>query len=38
MLDTVRTYIDNQVSHHQKKTFMEEYNEIIKKYEFQKFD
>jgi putative transposase len=36
-LDTVRTYIDNQVAHHQKKTFAEEYDEFIKKYGFQKF-
>jgi REP element-mobilizing transposase RayT len=37
ILDSVRSYIDNQVSHHQKKTFMEEYNEFISKYGFQKF-
>jgi len=36
-LDSVRSYIDNQVSHHQKKTSMEEYNEFISKYGFQKF-
>ena len=33
----VRAYIDNQVSHHRKKTFMEEYDEFINKYGFQKF-
>jgi putative transposase len=37
MLDNVRAYVDNQVSHHQKKTFMEEYNKFISKYGFQKF-
>jgi hypothetical protein len=37
MLDAVRAYIDNQQIHHQKKTFMEEYNEFINKYGFQKF-
>jgi REP element-mobilizing transposase RayT len=37
ILDSVRSYIDNQVSHHQKKTFMDEYNEFISKYGFQKF-
>lgn len=38
MLDTVRAYIDNQVTHHQKKTFEEEYNEFMEKYNFQRFD
>jgi len=33
-LDAVRAYIDNQVSHHQKKTFAEEYQEFISKYRF----
>ena len=37
ILDAVRAYIDNQVVHHQKKTFAEEYNEFISKYGFQKF-
>jgi REP element-mobilizing transposase RayT len=36
-LHSVRAYIDNQVIHHQKKTFAEEYDEFIKKYGFQKF-
>jgi len=34
MIDTVRAYIDNQVPHHQKKTFAEEYQELIWKYGF----
>lgn len=34
VVDTVRAYIDNQVSHHQKKTFAEEYQEFISKYKF----
>ncbi|HKO79276.1 MAG TPA: transposase, partial [Chitinophagaceae bacterium] len=33
----VRAYIDNQVSHHKKKTFMDEHDEFINKYGFQKF-
>ncbi|MEJ0103506.1 MAG: IS200/IS605 family transposase [Bacteroidota bacterium] len=33
-LDKVRKYIDNQESHHQKKTFAEEYEEFIRKYGF----
>jgi REP element-mobilizing transposase RayT len=28
-LNAVRTYIDNQVTHHQKKTFEQEYQEFI---------
>ena len=36
-LDNVRAYIDNQVNHHKKRTFMEEYNELINTYGFQKF-
>ena len=36
-LDTVRAYIDNQVIHHQKKTFTEEYEEFISKFGFPKF-
>ena len=36
-LQAVRAYIDNQVSHHQKVTFEEEYQEFIKKFGFQKF-
>ncbi len=34
-LDNVRAYIDNQVEHHQKKTFAEEYEEFIRKYGFK---
>ena len=34
-IDTVRSYIDNQELHHQKKTFTEEYAEFIKKYSFE---
>ena len=37
MTDAIRNYIDNQVQHHQKKTFAEEYNEFISKYGFEKF-
>ena len=36
MVDRVRNYIKNQEEHHQKKTFQDEYNELIEKYEFQK--
>ena len=35
MLETVRKYIDNQVEHHQKKSFSEEYEEFIKKHGFK---
>ena len=35
MLETVRKYIDNQVEHHQKKSFSEEYEEFINKHEFK---
>jgi REP element-mobilizing transposase RayT len=31
----VRAYIDNQEVHHRKKTFAEEYEEIMKKYDFK---
>ncbi len=37
MLDRVREYIKNQESHHSKKTFQEEYDEFITKYNFEKF-
>lgn len=36
MLDTVRNYIINQENHHKKKTFAQEYDEFIQKYNFQK--
>ena len=35
--DIVNNYIHNQESHHQKKTFKEEYDEFIKNYEFHDF-
>lgn len=35
MIDQVRNYIKNQNTHHQKKTFDEEYLEFIKKYNFE---
>ena len=31
-LDSVRAYIDNQVAHHRKKTFEQEYEELISNY------
>lgn len=34
-LEPVRKYIRNQEEHHQKKTFMQEYDEFISKYKFQ---
>jgi putative transposase len=37
-LNAVRAYIDNQVVHHQKASFEEEYQEMMKKYGFEKFD
>jgi putative transposase len=33
-IDIIRTYIQNQESHHKKKTFMQEYEEFIKNYRF----
>lgn len=36
LIDKVRDYIKNQEVHHSKKTFQEEYNEIISKFGFQK--
>ena len=33
-VDTVRHYIEGQVVHHQKRTFAEEYKELIRKYNF----
>jgi REP element-mobilizing transposase RayT len=35
MIDSVRNYIKNQERHHQKKTFAEEYQEFIEKYDFK---
>ena len=37
MLDKVRNYIKNQEEHHKTKTFQEESEEFISKYEFKKF-
>lgn len=34
MLDRVRTYIENQEEHHKKVTFMQEYQELTKRYGF----
>jgi len=36
-VEAVRKYILNQEEHHKKKTFLQEYNEFISKYGFQKF-
>ncbi|MDQ2721328.1 MAG: IS200/IS605 family transposase [Bacteroidota bacterium] len=35
-IDKVRNYIKNQEEHHQHKTFQEEYNEFIERYDFKK--
>jgi REP element-mobilizing transposase RayT len=37
LIDRVRNYIKNQEQHHQKKTFQQEYQELLKKVGFQKF-
>ena len=37
-INRVRNYIKNQERHHSKKTFQEEYDEFILKYNFKKFD
>lgn len=34
IVPTLRMYIDGQEIHHQKKTFSEEYNEFMKRYDF----
>ena len=36
MIENVRNYIKNQEKHHQKKSFSEEYQEFIEKYNFEK--
>lgn len=36
LIDKVRDYIKNQEAYHKKKTFQEEYDEIISKFGFQK--
>jgi REP element-mobilizing transposase RayT len=33
-VDAIRAYIDNQVAHHQHKTYAEEYDEFIRQYRF----
>ena len=38
MIDKVRKYINNQEEHHRTKSFMEEYNEFITKYEFEEYN
>jgi hypothetical protein len=35
MLDKVRAYIDGQEEHHTKTTFMQEYDEFVRKYDFK---
>lgn len=37
IVDRVRNYIKRQEEHHQKKTYAQEYNELIEKYGFEKF-
>ncbi|MCB9016780.1 MAG: IS200/IS605 family transposase [Lentimicrobiaceae bacterium] len=37
VLDKVRNYIKNQEEHHKQKTFQQEYDDFINKYNFQKF-
>jgi CRISPR/Cas system-associated endonuclease/helicase Cas3 len=37
VIDKVRNYIKNQENHHRKKSYQEEYDEFISKYDFQKF-
>ena len=34
-IDAVRAYIDNQEAHHKKKTFAQEYDELMTKYGFK---
>ena len=38
LVDKVRNYIKNQESHHTQKTWEEEYNELIEKNGFQRFN
>ena len=38
MLNRVREYIKHQEEHHSKKTFQEEYDGLISKYGFERFD
>lgn len=37
IIDRVREYIKKQEEHHQKKTYAQEYDELIQKYGFEKF-
>lgn len=37
MIEKVRKYIANQEEHHKKKSFQEEYDELIAKYGFERF-
>jgi REP element-mobilizing transposase RayT len=37
IVDRVRNYIKKQEEHHQKKTYAQEYDELIEKYGFEKF-
>ena len=37
-LGVVRNYIKNQEEHHRQKTFADEYDELIEKFGFQRFD
>jgi REP element-mobilizing transposase RayT len=37
ILDRTRDYIKNQEDHHKRKTFQDEYDELIEKYGFKKF-
>jgi putative transposase len=36
-VNVVREYIKNQEEHHRSKTFQQEYDEFVSKYEFEKF-
>jgi putative transposase len=38
MVETVRNYMKNQEDHHSKRTFAQEYDELILKYGFQKLE
>ena len=38
MINKVRDYIKNQAEHHRRKSFAEEYDEFIAKYEFTKYN
>jgi REP element-mobilizing transposase RayT len=38
MIDKVRNYIKNQEEHHHHQTFQEEYDEMIMKFGFQRFE